>query len=148
MGTSAGASIAIALRLIVTCVNLSLLAMAIGYWLLVMASLIGFDQAASQPTGVLDLIYDPFLRYVDVRLGGVPGLSSSGHRVLLALVQPVDRAPPEMNAARYFSALVGLWHRGSTMFVLGMVVTSVMVSVLSILFRFRPAVLSSARTCR
>jgi hypothetical protein len=131
-GHQRGASIAIGVLCLVVTASIYLPAMAIGYWLLVGGWLDWFrPTASSQLTGVLDLIYDPFLHYVDVWLGGTPWLIFFvGLGVLLASFSLLDRALPEMNAERSAFQRIGrVVYRPMAMFVLGMAVTSVTLSV-------------------
>lgn len=131
-GHQRGASIAIGVLCLVVTASIYLPAMAVGYWLLVGGWLNWFrPTASSQLTGVLDLIYDPFLHYVDVWLGGVPWvIFFVGLGVLLASFNLLDRALPEMNAERSAFQRIGrVVYRPIAMFVLGMAVTSVTLSV-------------------
>jgi hypothetical protein len=131
-GHQRGASIAIGVLCLVVTASIYLPAMIIGYWLLVGGWLDWFrPSASSQLTGVLDLIYDPFLHYVDLWFGGVPWLVFFiGLGVLLASFNLLDRALPEMNAERSAFQRIGrVVYRPIAMFVLGMAVTSVTLSV-------------------
>jgi sodium-dependent phosphate cotransporter len=131
-GHKRGASIAIGVLCLIVTASIYLPAMAIGYWLLTSG---WFDSislnSGSQLTSVLDVIYDPILGFVNTQLGGLPWLIFFiGIGVLLFSFSLLDRALPEMNAERSAFQRIGrLVYRPMAMFVLGMAVTSVTLSV-------------------
>jgi Na+/phosphate symporter len=77
------------------------------------------------------VIYDPILGFVNTQLGSLPWLIFFvGIGVLLFSFSLLDRALPEMNAERSSFQRIGrLVYRPMAMFVLGMAVTSVTLSV-------------------
>lgn len=131
-GHKRGASIAIGVLCLLVTASIYLPAMAVGYWLLTANWL---DQVwlpdSRQLTGVLDVIYDPIIRAVSGRLGSYPWLIFLlGLGTLLGAFSLLDRALPEMNAERSaFQGIGRLTYRPMAMFVLGMAVTSVTLSV-------------------
>lgn len=131
-GHKRGASIAIGVLCLLVTASIYLPAMALGYWMLTGGLLDRFRiDSGSQLTGVLDVIYDPILGRVDAWLGGIPWLIFFvGIGVLLSSFNLLDRALPEMNAERSgFKRIGRLVYRPMAMFVLGMAVTSVTLSV-------------------
>ncbi|HEY0735216.1 MAG TPA: hypothetical protein VGD69_09955 [Herpetosiphonaceae bacterium] len=131
-GHKRGASIAIGVLCLVVTASIYLPAMAIGYWLLTNGWLDSVRlNSGSQLTSVLDVIYDPILGFVNTRLGSLPWLIFFiGIGVLLFSFSLLDRALPEMNAERSAFQRIGrLVYRPMAMFVLGMAVTSVTLSV-------------------
>ncbi|HEX6291480.1 MAG TPA: hypothetical protein VFZ66_20020 [Herpetosiphonaceae bacterium] len=131
-GHKRGASIAIGVLCLVVTASIYLPAMAIGYWLLTGGWLDRFRLAeGSQLTGVLDVIYDPILAFVTGWLGSLPWLIFlAGIGTLLLSFSLLDRALPEMSAERSaFQGIGRLVYRPMAMFVLGMAVTSVTLSV-------------------
>lgn len=131
-GHKRGSSIAIGVLCLLVTAAIYLPAMAIGYWLLTENWLdrIRIDSG-SQLTGVLDVIYEPMLGLVDRWIGGYPWLVFLiGVGTLLLAFNLIDRALPEMNAERSaFQGIGRLTYRPMAMFVLGMAVTSVTLSV-------------------
>lgn len=131
-GHKRGASIAIGVLCLIVTASIYLPAMAIGYWLLSSGWLGGVRlNSGSQLTSVLDVIYDPILGFVNTQLGSLPWLIFFiGIGVLLFSFSLLDRALPEMNAERSAFQRIGrLVYRPMAMFVLGMAVTSVTLSV-------------------
>jgi Na+/phosphate symporter len=119
------------LCLIVTA-SIYLPAMAIGYWMLTSGLLDRFRLSeGGKLTSVLDVIYDPILAQVDRWMGPAPWLIFVlGIATLLSAFSLLDRALPEMNAERSAFQRIGrLVYRPMAMFVLGMAVTSVTLSV-------------------
>jgi hypothetical protein len=131
-GHKRGASIAIGVLCLVVTASIYLPAMAIGYWLLTGGWLDRIQIGdASQLTSVLDVIYDPILAFVTRWLGSLPWLIFFvGIGVLLVSFNLLDKALPEMNAERSaFKRIDRLVYRPTAMFILGMAVTSVTLSV-------------------
>lgn len=131
-GHKRGASIAIGVLCLLVTASIYLPAMALGYWMLTGGMLDRFRiDSGSQLTGILDVIYDPILGRVDAWLGDIPWLIFFvGIGVLLSSFNLLDRALPEMNAERSgFQRIGRLVYRPMAMFVLGMAVTSVTLSV-------------------
>lgn len=131
-GHKRGASIAIGVLCLVVTASIYLPAMAIGYWLLSGGWLDRISiNSGSQLTSVLDVIYDPILAFVNTWFGSLPWLIFLlGIGVLLFSFSLLDRALPEMNAERSAFQRIGrLVYRPMAMFVLGMAVTSVTLSV-------------------
>lgn len=131
-GHKRGSSIAIGVLCLVVTASIYLPAMAIGYWLLTGGWFDRFTiNSGSQLTSVLDVIYDPILGFVNTQLGSLPWLIFFiGIGVLLFSFSLLDRALPEMNAERSaFQGIGRLVYRPMAMFVLGMAVTSVTLSV-------------------
>jgi len=131
-GHNRGASIAIGVLCLVVTATIYLPAMALGYWMLTsgMFNVIRLDSG-SLLTGILDLIYDPIVGQVVYWLGAWPWLVFLlGIGTLLGSFNLLDRALPEMNAERSAFQQIGrLVYRPFAMFVLGMAVTSVTLSV-------------------
>jgi solute carrier family 34 (sodium-dependent phosphate cotransporter) len=131
-GHKRGASIAIGVLCLLVTATIYLPAMAIGYWLLTGGWLDSITvNSGSQLTSVLDVIYDPILTVVDRWFGALPWLVFFlGIGVLLVSFSLLDRALPEMNAElSAFQRIGRLVYRPMAMFVLGMAVTSVTLSV-------------------
>ncbi len=131
-GHTRGASIAIGVLCLVVTATIYLPAMALGYWMLTGGWMDPFRlNQGSQLTGVLDVIYDPILSRLDLWFGQIPWiLFFVGIGVLLSSFNLLDRALPEMNAERSaFQGIGRLMYRPLAMFVLGMAITSVTLSV-------------------
>lgn len=130
-GHQRGASIAIGVLCLLVTATIYLPAMALGYWMLTSGMFAGLQVQGSMLTGVLDLIYDPIIGRVDTYLGGYPWLIFLlGVGTLLGSFNLLDRALPEMNAERSaFQGIGRMVYRPAAMFILGMVVTSVTLSV-------------------
>jgi hypothetical protein len=131
-GHKRGASIAIGVLCLVVTATIYLPAMAIGYWILTGGWLDSITiGGGSQLTSVLDVIYDPILAFVNRWFGSLPWLIFFlGIGTLLCSFSLLDRALPEMNAERSAFQRIGrLVYRPMAMFVLGMAVTSVTLSV-------------------
>ncbi|MDP9314779.1 MAG: hypothetical protein M3R24_28550 [Chloroflexota bacterium] len=131
-GHKRGASIAIGVLCLVVTASIYLPAMAVGYWMLTGGLFDRFRlNSGSQLTGILDVIYDPILGRVEAWFGRMPWLIFFvGIGVLLSSFSLLDRALPEMNAERSAFQRIGrLVYRPMAMFVLGMAVTSVTLSV-------------------
>lgn len=131
-GHKRGASIAIGVLCLIVTATIYLPAMAIGYWMLTGGWLDRFRLTeGTRLTSVLDVLYDPVLGLVDAWLGRWPWLIFFvGIGTLLAAFSLLDRALPEMSAERSaFQAIGRVVYRPLAMFVLGMAVTSVTLSV-------------------
>jgi sodium-dependent phosphate cotransporter len=131
-GHQRGASIAIGVLCLIVTATIYLPAMALGIWALNGGWLDRFaPRGGSELTGILDAIYDPILTRLDRLLSGFPWLFFFlGVGVLLFSFSLLDRALPEMHAERSaFQGIGRLVYRPAAMFLLGMAVTSVTLSV-------------------
>jgi solute carrier family 34 (sodium-dependent phosphate cotransporter) len=131
-GHQRSASIAIGILCLLVTASIYLPALIVGYWLLTrgMLDAIQFGAPASL-TSVLDLVFDPLV-------GGVLGLVGRwpvavfllGLGTLLLSFSLLDRALPELDPERGgFEQIGRLVYRPMAMFVLGMAITSVTLSV-------------------
>jgi Na+/phosphate symporter len=131
-GHNRGASVAIGVLCLLVTATIYLPAMALGYWLLTGG---WFDQfrptGGERLTGVLDMIYDPIVNRISAWFGAFPWvIFFLGLGTLLFAFSLLDRALPEMNAERSAFQRIGrVVYRPFAMFVLGMAVTSVTLSV-------------------
>lgn len=131
-GHRRGASIAIGVLCLIVTASIYLPAMGLGYWFLTSGVLDQFRPAeGTQLTGVLDVIYDPIIGTVSQWFGAYPWLIFLlGIGTLLGSFNLLDRALPQMNADRSAFQNVGrLVYKPVAMFILGMAVTSVTLSV-------------------
>ncbi len=131
-GHQRAASISIGILCLLVTATVYLPAMAIGYWLLTRGVLDAIQFGApTSLTSVLDLIYDPIVAFIMRLIGRWPLLVFlAGMGVLLTSFNLLDRALPEMTAERSgFERIGRLVYRPMAMFVLGMAVTSVTLSV-------------------
>lgn len=131
-GHQRAASIAIGILCLLVTATIYLPAMAVGYWLLTRGILdpIQFGAPATL-TSILDLIYDPIVAAILGVVGQWPLIVFAlGMGTLLGSFNLLDRALPEMTAeGGGFQQIGRLVYRPMAMFVLGMAVTSVTLSV-------------------
>ncbi len=131
-GHQRAASIAIGILCLLVTATIYLPAMAVGYWLLTQGILdpIQFGAPAAL-TSILDLIYDPIVAAILGVVGQWPLIVFAlGMGTLLVSFNLLDRALPEMTAeGGGFQQIGRLVYRPMAMFVLGMAVTSVTLSV-------------------
>lgn len=131
-GHRRGVSIAIGVLCLLVTATIYLPAMGIGMWLLQNGWLARLAPArATQLTSLIDLVYDPILTRLDLLFGRVPWLFFFvGVGLLLGAFNLLDRALPTMHAERSaFQGIGRLVYRPWAMFLLGMAVTSVTLSV-------------------
>lgn len=131
-GHQRGASIAIGILCLLVTATIYLPAMGIGYWLLTRGILAPLQFGApSALTSILDLIYQPIVGAVVGAVGRWPlVVFLLGMGTLLGSFNLLDRALPEMTAeAGGFQRIGRLVYRPMAMFVLGMAVTAVTLSV-------------------
>lgn len=130
-GYRRAASIAIGVLALLTTAAIYLPALALGYWLLSSGLVTTIDAAASTPmTSLLDWLYGPLLAAIENI--GAPGWArfAAGVVTLLVAFAFLDRALPEIDAeSSGFSRIGRLVYRPMVMFILGMAVTSVTLSV-------------------
>jgi len=131
-GHQRAASIAIGILCLLVTATVYLPAMAVGYWLLTRGVLdaIQFGTPGAL-TSVIDLIYDPIVTWIVGRVGRWPVVVFVlGMATLLFSFNLLDRALPEIDAeGSGFERIGNLLYRPFAMFVLGMAVTSVTLSV-------------------
>jgi sodium-dependent phosphate cotransporter len=131
-GHQRSASVAIGILCLLVTASIYLPALIVGYWLLTRGTLsaIQFGAPASL-TSVLDVIFDPIMGSILRRVGQWPVVVFLlGMGALLGSFSLLDRALPEMNAERGgFERIGRLVYRPMAMFVLGMAITSVTLSV-------------------
>ena len=131
-GHQRSASVAIGILCLLVTATIYLPAMAIGYWLLTrgMLDAIQFGTPGAL-TSIIDLIYDPIVNAVLGVVGQWPiVVFALGLGTLLVSFSLLDRALPDMNAERSgFERIGRLVYRPMAMFVLGMALTSVTLSV-------------------
>lgn len=131
-GHQRSASIAIGVLCLLVTATIYLPAMAVGYWLLTRGVLdaIQFGAPASL-TSVLELIYDPIIAYVVGLVGRWPFVVFLlGMGTLLFSFNLLDHALPELDGeGSGFERIGRLLYRPMAMFVLGMAITSVTLSV-------------------
>ena len=131
-GHQRGASIAIGILCLLVTASVYLPAMAIGYWLLTRGVLDAVQFGAPGAlTSILDLIYDPIVNAVLGVVGRWPvAVFGLGMATLLGSFNLLDRALPELDPERTgFERIGRLVYRPLAMFMLGMAVTSVTLSV-------------------
>lgn len=131
-GHQRSASVAIGVLCLLVTASIYLPAMVAGYWLLTRGI---FDSLQfSSPVGltsIMDVIYGPILAAINGVIGRWPfALFAVGLGALLVSFSLLDRALPEITAERSgFERIGRLVYRPMAMFVLGMAVTSVTLSV-------------------
>jgi len=131
-GHRRSASIAIGVLCLTVTASIYLPAMVLGYWLLDGGWLDQLRPAAgSAVVGLLDLIYDPLVGAIAQWFGQLPWLIFVlGIATLLVSFSLLDRALPQMNAEHSaFQQIERRVYRPAAMFLLGMAVTSVTLSV-------------------
>ncbi len=131
-GHQRGASVAIGILCLLVTAVIHLPSLAIGYWLLTRGSLDAIQFAAPTVlTSILDLIYAPIVGLVVSLVGRWPlAVFAVGMATLLGAFNLLDRALPEMDPERSgFERIGRLVYRPWAMFVLGMAITSVTLSV-------------------
>ena len=131
-GHQRSASIAIGILCLLVTATVYIPAMGVGYWLLTRGVLdaIQFGTPGTL-TSVLDLVYDPIVTAVMGMVGQWPiVVFLLGMGTLLFSFSLLDRALPEIDAeGSGFERIGRLLYRPMAMFVLGMAVTSVTLSV-------------------
>ena len=131
-GHQRGASVAIGILCLLVTAAIYVPALAIGYWLLTRGVLDAIQFGApSVLTSILDRIYDPITAVVVGLVGRWPlAVFVLGMATLLGSFNLLDRALPEMDAERSgFERIGRLVYRPWAMFILGMAITSVTLSV-------------------
>ena len=131
-GHQRGASVAIGILCLLVTAAIYLPALPIGYWLLTRGVLDAIQFGApSVLTSILDQIYDPIVAVVVGLVGRWPLIVFVlGMVTLLGSFNLLDRALPEMDPERSgFERIGRLVYRPWAMFVLGMAITSVTLSV-------------------
>ncbi len=130
-GHRRAASIAIGVQALITTAAIYLPAMALGVWALTSGLVQTVHAEAEAPLhSVFDWLYEPVLAAIDAL--GVPGWAQFGAGIvaLLTAFALLDRALPQVDPeSNAFSRIGRLVYRPMVMFVLGMAVTSVTMSV-------------------
>ena len=129
-GYQRAASVAIGVLALLTTAAIYLPALALGYWALTSDVIGGVQLGAGAPlASFIDVIYGPIME--GLKALGLPGWSLliAGVVALLAAFNLLDRALPEMREDGGFGNIGRLIYRPMAMFVLGMAVTSVTLSV-------------------
>ncbi|MEN9935114.1 MAG: hypothetical protein RLZZ387_1693 [Chloroflexota bacterium] len=130
-GYQRSASVAIGVLALLTTAAIYLPALALGYWVLTSGMLGPVSVSAEAPlASFIDVIYGPILE--TIKAWGLPGWAILGAGVasLVAAFHLLDRALPEVSGDQSGFGQIGrLIYRPMAMFVLGMAVTSVTLSV-------------------
>ncbi len=131
-GHQRSASIAIGVLCLLVTATIYVPALAVGYWLLTRGVLdaIQFGAPASL-TSVLDLVFDPIVGTILEYVGRWPVVVFLlGMGTLLGSFSLLDKSLPEMSAERSgFERIGRLVYRPMAMFIMGMAITSVTLSV-------------------